>query len=99
MSLAEFADNLSTIGQVCSMAVHRFRLNSATMAVHYRHDDQKGVALIIPAGSEVISHEVVDGRPGFDRSKLVAVEWDGRTVCMFLLDLLERGERVQQAGG
>ena len=99
MSLAEFSDSLSTIGPVYSAVVHRFRLNSATMAVHYRHDDQKGVALIIPAGSEVISHEVVDGRPGFDRSKFVAVEWDGRTVCMFLLDLLERGERVQQAGG
>jgi hypothetical protein len=69
------------------------------MAVHYSHDGQKGVAIVIPAGSEVVSHEVVDSRSGFDHSKFIAVEWDGRTVCMFLLDLLERGERVQHAGG
>jgi hypothetical protein len=69
------------------------------MAVHYRDGDQKGIVMVIPAGSELISHEPIDGRPGFDHSKLIAVDWNGRTVCMFLLDLLERGERIQGAGG
>jgi hypothetical protein len=76
----------------------RFKLKSATMAVHYQ-DGAKGTAVIVPGGSEVVSLEPIEGHNGFDRSKFIAVEWNGTTVCMFLLDLIERGERVHGARG
>jgi len=78
--------------------MYRFRLNSATMAV-YSPDGFKELAIIIPTGSEVVSVDPIGSRNGFDRSKLIEVGWDGKTVRMFLLDLLERGERVDGAGG
>jgi|HubBroStandDraft_5_1064220.scaffolds.fasta_scaffold1726968_1 hypothetical protein len=77
--------------------MQRFRLNSATMVV-YSPDGFKGQAVVLPAGSEVVPVDPVEARPEIDRSKLVAVGWDGKTVRMFLLDLLERGERVDGVG-
>jgi hypothetical protein len=78
--------------------MHRFRLQSATLAVQYRNGEAKGIATMIPAGSAVTPLDPIELRSGFDRSKLIAVEWDGKTVCMFLLDLLERGAQVDAAG-
>jgi len=78
--------------------MYRFRLKSATMAVHQEEGDRHGVAIIIPAGSVVTSVEPVESRSGFDRATFVTVEWDGKRVRMFLLDRVERGERVQVAG-
>ncbi len=79
--------------------MERFRLKSATMAVHYQDAGPKGLAVVIPAGSEVSSAEHIDTRPGFDHSVFVEVRWAGRMVRMFLLDLVDRGERVQGIGG
>lgn len=78
--------------------MERFRLKAATMAVHHVADDAKGIAVVIPAGSEVATFDPVDTRPGFDHSQFIRVKWAGRTVQMFLLDLIERGERVDSAG-
>jgi hypothetical protein len=78
--------------------MYRFRLTSATMAV-YQRDGYKSEAVVIPAGSEVLSVDPIESRSGFDRAKLVDVGWNGKTVRMFLLDLLERGERIDGAGG
>ena len=79
--------------------MERFRLKSPTMAVHYQDGGPKGLAVVIPAGSEVCCSEHIDARPGFDHSTFVEVLWTGKTVSMFLLDLVERGERVQGIGG
>ena len=68
------------------------------MAVCQEDGEPHGVAIIIPAGSEIVSVEPIEARTGFDHSAFVGVEWDGKTVRMFLLDLVERGERVQGAG-
>jgi hypothetical protein len=70
--------------------MEHFQLTSATMAVHYQDGGPKGLAVMIPAGSEVSSAEPIDVRPGFDHSLFVEVQWAGRTVRMFLLDLIER---------
>jgi hypothetical protein len=78
--------------------MQRFRLNSATMAVH-SPDGFKDLVLVIPAGGEVVSGDPIETRDGFGRSKLVEVGWNGETVRMFLLDLIERGERVHGVGG
>lgn len=68
------------------------------MAV-YSPDGFKDLVLIIPAGGEVVSVDPIETRNGFDRSKLVEVGWDGKTVRMFLLDLVERGKCMDGAGG
>jgi hypothetical protein len=76
--------------------MQRFRLRSATMAVYAPEGFKgfKGHALIIPAGAEIVSVDPIETRPGFNRTKLIEVGWEGKTVRMFLLDLLERGERL-----
>jgi hypothetical protein len=77
--------------------MERFRLKAATMSVHYQGGGPKGVAVMIPAGSEVASVNPIDTRAQPDRSSLIEVKWAGRIVHMFLYDLLERGERVTVA--
>ena len=77
--------------------MERFRLKIATMSVHYQGGEAKGVAVMIPAGSEVVSLNPIDTRAQDDRSTTVEVKWAGRIVHMFLYDLLERGERVTAA--
>ena len=74
--------------------MERFRLKAATMSVHYQGGGPKGVAVMIPAGSEVASVNPVETRGKLDRSTLIEVKWAGRIVHMFQCDLLERGERV-----
>jgi hypothetical protein len=66
------------------------------MAVCHR-GGSKDEAVIIPAGSVVVSVDPIETRAGFDRSKLIEVTWRGKTILVFLLDLLERGERVEGA--
>jgi hypothetical protein len=79
--------------------MYRFRLKSATMAVCQEDGEPHGVAIIIPAGSEIVSVEQIEARAGMDHSTFVSVEWNRKTIRMFLLDLVERGERVQEARG
>ena len=74
--------------------MERYRLKSATTAVYHQDPDSKGVAVVIPAGSEVVSDRPIETRPGLDRSRLVSVRWARRVVEMFLFDLIERGERM-----
>jgi hypothetical protein len=74
--------------------MEHFRLKSATTAVHYQLGVPKGVAVLIPAGSEVSSADPIDMRQRLDRSALVPVKWAGMMVQMFRLDLVARGERV-----
>jgi len=73
--------------------MHRFRLKSATVAVQ----QEDGRAAMIPSGVEIATAELPDTRNGFDHSTFVTVDWDGKVMRMFLLDLLERGERVDNA--
>jgi hypothetical protein len=75
-------------------SMYRFRLRRETIAIHHQDDSPKGVAIIIPARSEVVYADPIEVRTGVDQSKLVAVEWEGKTVRIFLRDLLDRGEPV-----
>ena len=68
------------------------------MAVHHR-DGFRDEAVIIPAGAVVEIVGRLYGGRNFDHARLVEIGWDGRTVRMFLLDLLERGQRMDGAGG
>jgi hypothetical protein len=69
--------------------MYRFRLKSVTVAVH----KEGGRVAIIPTGAEIAAADLPDTRNGFEPGKFVTMEWDGRMVRMFLLDLMERGER------
>jgi hypothetical protein len=72
--------------------MYRFRLSSATIAVI---DGSRDLAVLIPAGAEVLSaNRIDDVTDGFERSRFIRVDWDGKVVRMFLLDLLERGQEV-----
>jgi len=77
--------------------MERFRLKTATMAVHHLSDSTKGTAVVIPAGSELVSEDPIHTRAGFDHSQFVTMKWSGRMVQIFLLDLIDRGERVYNA--
>jgi hypothetical protein len=77
--------------------MERFRLKSPTMAVSHHGDDSKGVAVVIPSGSEVICFESTAFNAQLDHSRFVSVKWAGRMVNMFILDLVERGERINAA--
>ena len=78
--------------------MQRFRLRSSTTAVQPRHGSN-GEAITIPAGAVIASATPPESLLQSDRTNLITVEWEGKTVRMFLVDLLERGERVNGAGG
>jgi hypothetical protein len=71
--------------------MYRFRLKSATVAV------QQGHAAMIPSGAEIAAAELPDAASGYAHSTFVTVEWEGKVLRMFLIDLLERGERMDSA--
>jgi hypothetical protein len=71
----------------------RFRLKCAIMAVPYANRLQ-GEGIIVPAGSEVLCIDPIEPQAGFQRSRRIAVEWEGKIVRLFLVDLLERSDLV-----
>jgi hypothetical protein len=48
---------------------------------------------MIPAGAEITAADLPDVRERSDRSKQAPIQWEGKIVRIFLLDLMERGER------
>ena len=66
----------------------RFRLSFETIAVYYG-DGSKGQAVVIPAGTDVFASEQEMHAGLRDHSKFISVEWDGKTVSMFLVDLVD----------
>jgi hypothetical protein len=71
----------------------RFRLKSATMVLHCA--GQQGRASVIPAGAEVIASGP-DLRSTGSPNRLIQVQWGGEAVTLYQVDLLERGERIDE---
>ena len=72
-----------------------FRLRTPTMAV--TEQASRCTAVMLPAGAELFTVEVrADDRAIGEK---VIVQWRGQLYRMFLVDLQERGECVQRAGG
>ena len=69
----------------------QYRLKTPTLAI-MAHDGQK-IPMTIPQGGIVV---VVNGP--LDGTRLVDVEWGGKTVMMFTTDVRERGERLSAVG-
>jgi hypothetical protein len=68
----------------------RYKLRVATVGIH--EGNPRPSAISIPAGTVL---QVPDGF--VNASGFVEVEWDGKTVQMFAVDLSERGELIQVA--
>jgi hypothetical protein len=86
---------------VCPNTIHRgihdavLRLKTETTAIRYA-DGVKPQAVNIPPGAIIATSESI--RHPQDRTELDTVKWDSKNFRMFLLDLLERSERVQSIG-
>jgi len=78
--------------------MYRFRLKLSTVGVYCANNGRK-IAEVIPKGAELTTTDADVGDPSADRRKLIAVEWQGRPFAVFLVDLLDRGDQVRQAGG
>jgi hypothetical protein len=76
----------------------RFVISTDTIAVGIDGDTQKRVAVMIPAGSEVLAADAVPAEPVADDSRRIDVTWNGRQVTLFLVDLQARGQLVRATG-
>jgi hypothetical protein len=74
-----------------------FRLRDNTIALGF-DDTGKKVAVMMPAGTHVSANGPVPTEHAKDRTEQIAVNWDHRTLTMFLVDLQDRGERVRSSG-
>jgi hypothetical protein len=72
----------------------RFRLKVPTSGV-YSDGENKGVALLLPAGAEISTEDDLVSCGADEPIQLVHVHWEGRDLCMFLVYLRARGERAQ----
>jgi len=70
----------------------RFRLKTATIAI--TDGPEKRIAVQLPTGAQIVVLEHVQPNAPLDSSRQVNVEWDGKVVSMFLVDIIEKGELV-----
>jgi hypothetical protein len=73
----------------------RFRLNSPSMGT--LSQDGKNIVFQIPAGSEIVAIDPIPEQLSKDLLRKVNIQWQGRTMTMFLVDVQERGTRIQAA--
>ena len=73
----------------------RFVISADTIAVVIDEDTRKRVAVMIPAGSEIMAVDPVPADPVSDDSTQIEVTWNGRRARLFLVDLQARGQRVR----
>ena len=77
---------IESLGEV-SMSKTRYRLKSSTIAI-LTCDEEHKYAITIPERDTVEVEDELNG------NRLVDVEWEGRRVMMFTIDLRIRGELV-----
>jgi hypothetical protein len=70
----------------------RYRLKVQTLAV-----SENRTIIDLPAGAEVVALEPIAVEPSEEKNKLVVIEWQGRKLKMFAVDLVNRGERTEGA--
>lgn len=70
----------------------RFRLKRTTISIETAVEDR--IVVMVPTGAVVT---VLSG-PRPDDMRMVDVLWDTRTLVMFAVDILERGEEVTDKG-
>jgi hypothetical protein len=70
-----------------------FRLRKDVLAVSAGGSSPRGFRSCIPAGSLI----TIEQEPPADPRQLVAITWDRQRWRILALDLIERGEQVQEA--
>jgi hypothetical protein len=73
----------------------RFRLKSPSMGTLIQ--DGKKIVFQIPAGSEIVAVDPIPEKISNDLLCKVNIQWQGKTMTMFLVDVQERGTRIQTA--
>jgi hypothetical protein len=74
------------------MPSQRFRLKTATIAIADEGGRER--LLHVPAGAEIVVTESLEGEAP---NRQVTAQWGRKTLTMFAVDILERGERVEGA--
>ena len=74
------------------MLGQRLRLMTATIAV--MNEPEKQTAVQLPAGAEIVILEQIRLNTPLNSRQQVDVEWNGKVVSMFLVDIHEKGERL-----
>jgi len=75
-----------------AMFGQRFRLTAATIAV--MEGPEKRTAVQLPTGAQILVLDHIQPDAQVHSTHQVNVEWDGKVVSMFLVDIHEKGERI-----
>ena len=75
----------------------RFRLKLSTVGVSHANNGKK-TAEVIPEGAELVTTDADVVDPSANGRKLITVVWQERSLAVFLVDLLQRADRVRHAG-
>jgi hypothetical protein len=73
-----------------------FRLKSTTIATVLQ--DGRRIAIQLPAAAKIVVTDPVPEHTSEDVRQQVNVRWNGENLMMFLIDIQERGERIQTVG-
>jgi hypothetical protein len=92
-----FPETTSNQGGKMSPVAQRFRLNIPSMGTLIQ--DGKKIVFQIPAGSEILAVDPIPDQLSKDLLRKVNIQWQGKTMTMFLVDVQERGTPIQAAQG
>ena len=70
----------------------RFRIKTPVIAT--TDGPEKRIAVQLPAGAHIVVLDHIQPNAALDSNHQVNVEWDGKVVSMFLVDIQEKGERL-----
>jgi hypothetical protein len=73
--------------------VGQLRLNSPSMGTLIQ--DGKKILFQIPAGSEIVAIDPIPEELSKNLLCKVNIQWQGKTMTMFLVDVQERGTRIE----
>ena len=59
--------------------------------------DGKKIVFQIPAGSEIVAFDPIPEELSKDLLRKVNIQWQGKIMTMFLVDVQQRGTRIQAA--
>jgi hypothetical protein len=76
------------------MRGQQFRLKTAAIATTDGPD--KRIAVQLPMGAHFVVLDHIHPDAPLEGNHQVRVQWDGQVVCMFLVDIQEKGEPTPQ---
>ena len=77
------------------MTAQRLRLRVKTVAT--TQDEGKPLIVEVPEGAELVAIDDIPTDVPDGSNRQVCIQWEGRTLSMFLIDIQQRCERIQAA--